>query len=83
MSKYKPQKYNDLSEIIEAMKTKWGGLWLEEGQIPDTPENRTIVQDGLFWIGVEMVRFTYTADTLNFLFKWFQDLKRVWGDFDE
>ena len=54
----KEHKYNSLKEVIDAIDEKdWYDLRIEE--IEDSEENRQIVEDGLFWCGVECARFTY------------------------
>ena len=69
------QKYNDLSDVLSAMDAWWGKLPKE---ILYTEENEIILSDGLFWCGVNMVRFTYPHPYIQTLMKFFMAVKECW-----
>ena len=71
------QKYNDLSEVLSAMDEWWGKL---PEEIPHTEENEIILSDGLFWCGVNMVRFTYPHSYIQTLMKFFMAVKECWKE---
>lgn len=72
------RKYNSLEEVLDAAdKKNWNDLRMDE--IEDTEENRQIVEDGIFWCGVECVRLTYTRDSIRELMKWLVCLRELWN----
>lgn len=72
------RKYNSLEEVLDAAdKKNWNDLRMDE--IKDTEENRQIVEDGIFWCGVECVRLTYTRDSIHELMKWLVCLRELWN----
>lgn len=74
----KERKYHSLEEVLDAAdKKNWNDLRMDE--IEDTEENRQIVEDGIFWCGVECVRLTYTRDSLHELMKWLVSLRELWN----
>lgn len=74
----KERKYHSLEEVLDATdKKNWNDLRMDE--IEDTEENRQIVEDGIFWCGVECVRFTYTRDSLRELMEWLVGLRELWN----
>lgn len=74
----KERKYHSLEEVLNAAdKKNWNDLRMDE--IEDTEKNRQIVEDGIFWCGVECVRFVYTRDSLHELMKWLVGLRELWN----
>ena len=67
--------YNDLDEVLDAMDS-WDGKRPEE--IPHTKENEIILNDGLFWCGVNMLRFTFDHSDINKLVSYFLSVKECW-----
>lgn len=75
------RKYNSLEEVLDAAdKKNWNDLRMDE--IEDTEENRQIVEDGIFWCGVECVRLTYTRDSIRELMKWLVCLRELWNQIE-
>lgn len=74
----KERKYNSLEEVLDATdKKNWNDSRM--GEIEDTEENRQIVEDGLFWYGIELVRFTYPRDPLRELMEWIVGIRELWN----
>lgn len=72
------RKYNSLAEVLDAVGEKnWWDSYFED--IEDNEENRQIVEDCLFWCGVEFVRFTYSKTFLHELTKTFKELRESWN----
>ena len=72
------RKYNSLKEVLDAVdKKNWNDLRMDE--IEDTEENRQIVEDGIFWCGVECMRLTYTRDSILELMRWLVCLRELWN----
>lgn len=72
-------KYGDLDEVIEAARELWADIDTLD-DIPDTETNREIVEEGLFWCGVNMVRFTYPNERVIEWFKAFKCLQQKWRE---
>ena len=74
----KEHKYNSLEKVLDAVGEKnWWDSYFED--IEDNEENRQIVEDCLFWCGVELVRFTYSRTFLHELMRTFKDLRESWN----
>ena len=74
----KEHKYNSLKEVLDAVEEKnWWDSYFED--IEDNEENRQIVEDCLFWCGVECVRFAYSRPFLHVLMTTFKDLRESWN----
>ena len=72
------RKYHSLEEVLNAAdKKNWNDLHMDE--IEDTEENRQIVEDGIFWCGVECMRLTYTRDSILELMRWLVCLRKLWN----
>lgn len=67
--------YNDLDEVLNAMDSWWGK---RADEIERTKENETILSDGLFWCGVNMIRFTYPQSHIDRLMSFFLSVKECW-----
>jgi hypothetical protein len=74
----KEHKYHSLEEVLDAVgEMNWWDLYFED--IEDNEENRQIVEDCLFWCGVEFVRFTYSKTFLRELTRTFKELRESWN----
>ena len=74
----KEHKYHNLEEVLDAVGEKnWWDSYFED--IEDNEENRQIVEDCLFWCGVEFVRFTYPRTFLRELTRTFKELRESWN----
>ena len=72
------RKYNSLKEVIDSIDEKdWWDLRIEE--IEYTEENRQIVEDGLFWCGVECARYTYNRVFLYSFIDSLECIKDLWN----
>lgn len=71
-------KYNSLEEVLEYFQKEFVKYDGNE-EIPDTEENRIAVMDGLFWCGVNLVRYEYPKESLYKLMRTLWYLRDKWG----
>lgn len=72
------RKYNSLEEVLEYFQKEFVKYDGNE-EIPDTEENRIAVMDGLFWCGVNLVRYVYPKESLYKLMRTLWYLRDKWG----
>ena len=76
----KEHKYHSLKEVLDAVgEMNWRDSYFDDIDIEDNEENRQIVEDCLFWCGVEFVRFTYSRTFLRELTRTFKELRESWN----
>ena len=72
----KEHKYNSLEEVLVAIdECEWDD---NPENIEDTEENRQMLEECLFWCGIELMRFTYKKEPLYECVKWLKSIRSAW-----